>query len=970
MMQKTAHRRHLTIGAFVTMLGLIGAVIFPPPDMAAEDAPSGAQIIFSTYLGGSQTTNDFKLDHIQALKVDAAGNTYVAGDTNAIDFPVTPNAFQSRSGSTGVVAANAYDAFVAKFDAAGRLVYSSYLGGSKYDSATGIAVDEAGNFYVSGVTGSINFPTTPGAFRSKGPCQEDVGCWFDTFVAKFDSAGTLVYSTLLGTQQGHQESGIAVDAAGNAYVTGNSEPGMPVVKGLETPWDNFNVFVAKLNPTGSALLFSTYLGLGDGKSIAVDAAGNAYLAGVSWAERFFLKNAYWTPQPSPFGRQDFMFVAKVDTTKSGADALAYSTMLPTLGGTGIALGASGAVYVAGGCRPAMIPKAIILKDTYWSYYQSQLSDPYDNLAFVMKLDPSKQGDSSLVYCTFYSAAGAWDIAVDGEENVYLAGSTMMSGGVGGIPTANASFGGGGFLRSSDDGQTFESLDKGMTISHLKYIVLDPKDPAIIYAGAPGELMKSTDGGLHWGAVFSWHKDPEQPAYIANVLAIDPQTTSTMYTGIYSQAFDEDAPFANVYKSTDTGQTWKGMGISNRYMNVRALVIDPSNTAVLYAGVRMDLGNSPIPKVAGVFKSTDGGTSWTAMSNGLENIDVNALALDPVNPNTIYAGTRSGLYKSVNGGNSWNFAGPSAQVISITVDPKRPATVYASLTDQNFNPQSIGGRGNPRRRIQSDSLILPYQGLIKSTNSGQTWKEINEGFGDFLPDVHDLKVSPQDSSMLYAASSIGIYTSSDGGGSWSYNARLRNPVNALAVHPRAQSVFYAATAAYVQAHVTKLSADGSKIMYASYLGGGASDWAYHVAADPAGNLYVAGATVSRHFPTVNAFQTEPRGSLSSFITKIGGLSGLPEAKEPGPVLDGPPAPKISGVSISGKKLIIQGQHFSQGAMIMVNDAEHQTANDGEAPATRLVSKKGAKKIGPGQEVTLRVKNADGKLSDSYRFVRQP
>src|SRR6266513_519626 len=223
---------------------------------------------YSTYLGGGG--DDLGL----GIAADGAGNAYVTGETGSTDFP---GAISSNGGGS--------DAFVAKINAAGTaLVYSTYLGGSGDDFGQGIAVDAAGNAYVTGYTGSTNFP---GA--SSSTIQSSNGGGIDAFVAKINAAGTaLVYSTYLGGSSVDEGFGIAVDAAGNAYVTG--ETGSTDFHGASSSMiqssngGGFDAFVAKFNAGGTALVYSTYLGGSSddlGFGIAADGAGNAYVTGYT-----------------------------------------------------------------------------------------------------------------------------------------------------------------------------------------------------------------------------------------------------------------------------------------------------------------------------------------------------------------------------------------------------------------------------------------------------------------------------------------------------------------------------------------------------------------------------------------------------------------------------------------------------------------------------------------------------------------
>jgi hypothetical protein len=241
----------------------------------------GSALLYSTYLGGS----DGELGN--SIAVDASGNAYVTGQTNSTNFPITAGAFQTTIGGGGL------DAFVSKLNAAGSaLLYSTYLGGRDVEGGNGIAVDASGNAYVTGGTLSSNFPVTPGAFQTTCPeCNNHIVG--DTFVSKLNPVGSaLVYSTYLGGSGQDGDFGIAVDASGNAYVTGfTSSSDFPTTPGAfqTTLKGSQNAFFSKLNASGSALLYSTYLGgsSGDiGDRIAVDASGNAYVTGATASSNY------------------------------------------------------------------------------------------------------------------------------------------------------------------------------------------------------------------------------------------------------------------------------------------------------------------------------------------------------------------------------------------------------------------------------------------------------------------------------------------------------------------------------------------------------------------------------------------------------------------------------------------------------------------------------------------------------------
>jgi Beta-propeller repeat len=366
--------------------------------------PTGSALVYSTYLGGSGAEAGY------GIAVDPAGNAFVTGNTNSSNFPTTTTAAQTTYGG-GLCC----DAFVTQLDAAGSaLVYSTYLGGSGDDEGNAIAVDPAGNAYVTGLTSSTDFPTTAGAF------QTTLAGGFDAFVTKLNPAGSvsLVYSTYLGSGGG---SGIAADASGNAYVTGSTDStNFPTTKGaFQTIYGGgiSDGFVTKLDPTGAVLVYSTYLGGSgeDGSSaIAVDADGSAYMTGGTFSPDF--PTTMGAFQTIYGGGSSDAFVTKLDPSGS---ALVYSTNLGGSGGEeghGIAVDSAGNAFVAGNTNSSNFPTTVTAFQT--TYGGGACCD-----AFVTKLDAA---GSALVYSTYLGGSGndgGSAIAVDASANAYVTGFT-------------------------------------------------------------------------------------------------------------------------------------------------------------------------------------------------------------------------------------------------------------------------------------------------------------------------------------------------------------------------------------------------------------------------------------------------------------------------------------------------------------------------------------------------------------------
>jgi uncharacterized repeat protein (TIGR01451 family) len=417
---------------------------------------------YSTYLGGSG------VDRVTAMAVDPAGNAYVAGSTTSADFPTQFGlAIPSRM----------RDAFVAKLAPdGGSLVYSTYLGGSDNDAAMGLAIDASRAVYITGTTSSADFPVAGSAFTRRGTGE-------DSFVAKLAPDGSsLVWSGAFGGSGDDNADAIAVDASGNVYVTGATNsfdyPTQFPIQ-ISSGGGDRDAFITKLNPSGTALVYSTYLGgsdRDDANAVAVDATGNVVVAGFTASTNFPTRRAL---QAANAGGRD-LFVTSLNATGTeivystylggGNDDVAqaiavapdgsifltgesFSGDFPVEGtlaanagggdvivvqlnssatdvlfstfvggsdedqGNAFAIDAAGAAYVTGSTRSTNFPVKLPL--------QTETNDANTD-AFVVKINPT---GTRLAFSTYFGGNGAdraLAVAVDGSGNVYIGGATFST----------------------------------------------------------------------------------------------------------------------------------------------------------------------------------------------------------------------------------------------------------------------------------------------------------------------------------------------------------------------------------------------------------------------------------------------------------------------------------------------------------------------------------------------------------------
>ena len=505
---------------------------------------------------------------------------------------------------------------------------------------------------------------------------------------------------------------------------------------------------------------------------------------------------------------------------------------------GIAADAAGNAYVTGSTASPDFPVNGAL--------QASLNGGTN--AFAAKINADGSG---LIYATYLGGSNAdtaRGIAADSAGNAYIAGSTFSAD----FPTAHAlqpRLAGEIAFKSTDGGATWTPGGAGLAGS-ASTLIVDPQNPSTLYAVVNGRLFKSLDRASTWNglAITGF-----------NSLAIGPD--STLYA----------AQGANILRSTDGGQTWPVVD-SVKYGLAVHVAVHPQNASIVYAGFQQ--GDD------GLYKSTDGGGTWvpTGFVGGGRGVAV--LALDPQDTSTLYVCSNAqGCNASNDGGATWSqshMAGTASGfgASSLLVDPVVSAQVYALVYSQS-----------------AKGVVI-----FESTDHGASFAPKG-----FLSGINVLAADPAHSGTLYAGTATGVYKSTDGAATWqpANLGMASSDIVTLALDPRSGTL-YASAADRSDGFVTKLSPDGSAMVYSTFFGGGGADSVQAVTADAAGNAYLAGSTSSTDLPSKDAFRTsdgsdgfaaklDPAGALL-WSSRLGG--GIASA-----IALGPDAVYLGGTSAS-------------------------------------------------------------------------
>jgi photosystem II stability/assembly factor-like uncharacterized protein len=755
---------------------------------------------YSTYLGASRT------DVGWSIAVDNSGRAHIAGETLSVFKVPPPSGYQTTYGGGNDYAG---DAFIAKLNATGTgYDFFTYLGGDDLDGAIALALDSAGNTYVTGYTDSRDFPITPNAFSTVLPGKDIPRTGrpsSDAFVAKLNPTGSaLLYSTFLGGCCADTAVAIAVDAGGCAHVAGHTDStNFPVA--YVSGSSNCGIRIAHVILVTNTTPVSTNV-----VSVITNLPTLCPLQGVL------------------SGGRD-VFVTKL--TPDGA-GLVYSTFLGGFSAetsTGIALDSAGNAYVTGWTEGLDFPVST-------NAFQLEATPRSGSIreGFVTKFDAV----GAVVYSTYLGGAGddiPARIAVDGAGSAYVTGSKSSSD----FPTTPHAFNRGGVFKTVNAAGLWLQKSAGLLHCVIEALAIEPGNPTTLYAGTPRGIFRSDDAADTWAL-----RNGALGTEVTRAFTFDPAAPAHVFAGTS----------IGVAFSTNRGGSWF-YALTGR--DVRALQF-PGNTAdTLLAGTRG----------SGVYRTTNGTATWKSANSGLGNLNVNAFAVPPADPQTVYVATDGGVYKSTNNGAKWRSSSHgliTKRSQAIALDATAPETLYLGTS----------------------------KGIYKTTDAGTNWALVGAGLTS--SNVTSLAIDPAAPSTLYAGTTNGLFKSVNGGVNWTTADAVLVPrfVRTLAIDSSSPATLYAGLRSSNtfggsnDVFLTKLLPDGSGLAYSLAFGGKKADQGWGVAVDTAGRAFVVGTTDSTNFPIANpgllaarnagktdVFMTEfdPSGATMIFSGLFGGKS---------------------------------------------------------------------------------------------------
>jgi hypothetical protein len=454
--------------------------------------PSGNDISFSTYIGGSLS------DDGKSIAVDSSGNCYITGSTTSTNFP-TANAYQSALKGEA-------DAYVAKLNSAGSsLLFSTYFGGNLTDTSEGIAIDSNGNSFITGWTYSTDFPV-------KSSYQNKLSGKIDSFVTKLDASGkSISYSTYLGGKGGDDIAhGIEVDSQGNAYIVGETNStDFPVKNAYQQVKSGLiDAFITKIKPAGNSLDYSTFLGgsFGDeyGYALTLDESGCVYISGSTNSRDFPVKNAF----QGVAGINKNAFVTKMSPE---GDSLAFSTFIGGVNNDqvahGIAVDSYGSAYITGVTYSNDFPVTDNFQGNYGGSGDAFISklDMREKYVWYVDGNVSSSGDGKSWSSAFKAIQDALEVKIaSGGDEIWVRKGTYKLFSPIFVPLDVAiygGFGGGETEREQRDWRnTITIIDGQDSVYHCFYIIADATIDGFTVTGgnandSESEIFDDSGGGF-------------------------------------------------------------------------------------------------------------------------------------------------------------------------------------------------------------------------------------------------------------------------------------------------------------------------------------------------------------------------------------------------------------------------------------------------------------------------------------------
>jgi uncharacterized protein (TIGR03437 family) len=769
------------------------ARVYPGIDLVFHGEQTELEYDFEVAPGVSPGGIVLEFDGAESVRLGSSGELIVHAPGDDVRF-LRPRVLQEGKpirGAYRLLGGNRVGFRVGRYDRSRALVidpvlgYAARFGSQGGDPIQALAVDATGNIYIAGTTtGAVPLLNPINPKPGAGNCSQGPGfmqCQ-DVFVAKFDPTGAnLLYSTYLGGDTRDFAAGIAVDAAGNAYVVGTTRA---VDNTMPRAW------VKKLNPSGSAILYNSNIA-GDttASAVAVDAQGDAYLAGTSLALAFPAVNALEARAPTK---------SLLATHDGGVTWLSPDNNLAALTVYSLAIDPSGAKLYA--ATVSGLFRSIDAGATWTQIF------PAAQVARVVVLDPSNPSTLYVLY----------------GDSVY-----NMSQ----------------IAKSTDAGTTWQILTGALPppkfpapFRSFGAVVLDPSNSAVLWLTettiGSQAIYQSVDGGAHWTDVHDFQpfylsqEDSLSPDPDAAGILVDPKNSSRVYVCCAYSLLGGSA--SGVFRTDDGGKTWVegGHGPTSGSSGIWPPVLDPHDAGVLYASW-----------FGGLVRSGDAGLTWTAVNlppsaPAAAPYDSGSLAIDP--SGALYlVNENGGLFRRSADGTTWTtIQGPWTQGAGIlALDPVNPSSSIYVGSPLTGVEHAFAAKLDPAGSILWATLL-----------AGSLWDE-----------AHAIAVDSAGSAYVAGRTN-------------SLDFPLANPVQAVRGKAPAGGLGF-------DAFLGKISTDGKKLVYSTYLGGSSDDAANAIAVDSAGAAYIAGSTTSLDFPTVNAIQAVPGSSAGgSFVAKVDSTGG--------------------------------------------------------------------------------------------------